>query len=77
MSPARRTLLPAPSAAPALAQAQTGELVVGIWGGGCAALLIGEIEQPLLRPRGLQPVHDYLARTNAATLDVWTREFKG
>ncbi|MCO6414594.1 extracellular solute-binding protein [Siccirubricoccus sp. KC 17139] len=58
MSLARRALLLAPLAAPAIASAQTGELVVGTWGGDYAALLASEIEQPLLRPRGLLPVHE-------------------
>jgi putative spermidine/putrescine transport system substrate-binding protein len=58
MSIPRRALLLAPLAAPAIARAQTGEVVIGTWGGDYAALLASEIEQPLLRPRGLQPVHD-------------------
>lgn len=45
-------------AAPAAVQAQTGQVVVGTWGGDYAALLTRHIETPLLRPRGIDPVQD-------------------
>ncbi len=44
-------------AAPAL-RAQAGQVVVGTWGGDYAALLTSEVENPLLRPRGIEPVQD-------------------
>lgn len=50
--------LSATLAAPAIAQAQTGQVIVGTWGGDYAALLTRHIETPLLRPRGIEAVQD-------------------
>ena len=58
MRPTRRLLLGAALAAPAVAAAQSAEIVVGTWGGDYAALLASEIEQPLLRPRGITVQQD-------------------
>ncbi len=57
----RRLLLPtllAPLAAPHIANAQANEVVVGTWGGDYAALLTSEIENPLLRPQGINPIQE-------------------
>jgi putative spermidine/putrescine transport system substrate-binding protein len=45
-------------AAPAVATAQSGQVVVGTWGGDYAALLTRHIDTPLIRPRGIEPVQD-------------------
>ncbi|HYF06417.1 MAG TPA: extracellular solute-binding protein [Acetobacteraceae bacterium] len=45
-------------AAPRIADAQSGQVVIGTWGGDYAALLSRHIEQPLLRPRGIEAVQD-------------------
>ena len=55
---ARRGLLGAALAAPALAHAQASEVVVGTWGGDYAALLSSEIDVPVVRPLGLTPVQE-------------------
>jgi putative spermidine/putrescine transport system substrate-binding protein len=58
MKISRRVLLGSLLAAPAIARGQTGELVVGTWGGDYAALLTSEIEVPLLRPLGIAVQQD-------------------
>ncbi|WP_235907761.1 ABC transporter substrate-binding protein [Siccirubricoccus phaeus] len=43
---------------PGLARAQSGQVVVGTWGGDYAELLAGHIDRPLLRPQGVEVVQD-------------------
>ncbi len=55
---ARRGLLGAALAAPAIAHAQANEVIIGTWGGDYGALLASEVDAPLVRPLGLTPVQD-------------------
>ncbi|MDB5374612.1 MAG: extracellular solute-binding protein [Belnapia sp.] len=57
MTTTRRIVLGSLLATPAIAQAPA-EVVVGTWGGDYGALLASEIEQPLLRPRGILAQQD-------------------
>jgi putative spermidine/putrescine transport system substrate-binding protein len=56
----RRGTLAAALAAglPGLALAQSGQVVVGTWGGDYGDLLAVNIDRPLLRPRGIEVVQD-------------------
>ena len=53
-------LLPAVGASPSHAQA-SGRVVVGTWGGDYARLLNKNIEEPFLKPKGLEVVQDQAA----------------
>ena len=53
--------------APAIVQAQSGQVVVGTWGGDYATLLARHIDTPLLRPRGIEVVQDVGPQTARMT----------
>ncbi len=72
----RRTALAAALTAglPGIAPAQAGQVVVGTWGGDYGELLAANIDQPLLRPQGIEVVQDVGPQTTRKTKLIAERQ---